>query len=231
MHDPDHKVTKSATKSCHDFNADAELGRKSRIYDITGVVASFCRHGYCITAMNCFTGERYAYAMLVLYKIFILHQIEVSFFWYDINCRFRKTYSRWLALMDSQERDTSCAHATRFPLPVFHKYAHSAQCQMENNSSIMVGAGLSPGEPPEQRWSMLGHLGKTTQYMTGKNRQGRLERALQYLHARLNDTHPSLLVRMGARAKEKVRIIHGSFFVLFDYLLYICFLHLLNSFK
>lgn len=85
---PHNQVARDAAKTCSDFEADAELGRKSKIYDITGIMCVFCRHGYCGLALNMFTGERYSYALLLLYHICIQQQIIILFFWYDINCRY-----------------------------------------------------------------------------------------------------------------------------------------------
>jgi hypothetical protein len=53
-------------KECNDFAAAMELGAASTKNDITGLGAALCRHGYMAVVMNCFKGEQYAYAILML---------------------------------------------------------------------------------------------------------------------------------------------------------------------
>jgi hypothetical protein len=60
------------------------------------------------------------------------------------------------------------------------------------------------GEPPEQRWSHIGPSGYTTQYMTRVNRQGKLERLMQWMEAKTSRNLPMQLARMLARAREQV---------------------------
>ena len=135
------------TKGCSDFEADGELGRKSEVYDITGIMGMFCRHGYCGIALNMFTGERYMYGLFMLYLLCIQRQIVVLFFWYDIGCRFKSRWPKWLNNMESSgEHVDEALRGMSFPLPPFHKYAHSAACQMANSSSGMEGAGRPPGD-------------------------------------------------------------------------------------
>ena len=140
-------VSKEANKTCSDFEADAEIGRFSKVYDITGIMGVFCRHGYCGAAINMFTGERYCYALLVLYVISIQQQIVVTFLWYDINCRFKSRWPKWLANLEFMGYNVlDAVWSMRFPLPPFHKYAHSAGCQLENSCGNMKGAGRPPGK-------------------------------------------------------------------------------------
>jgi hypothetical protein len=68
----------------------------------------------------------------------------------------------------------------------------------------MLGAGTAHGEPPEQLWSELGPLGKTTQYMTRSKRDAALEAKLAHCHARRDLQLPGTLVRMRRQASARV---------------------------
>ena len=142
------QVSSDPSKTCSDFEADVELGRVSKVYDITGIMGLFCRHGYCGVALNMFTGERYAYALQMLFKICIEQHIVVLFLWYDINCRFKSRWPKWLRKLEDmkQHRIEPAVWNMKFPLPPFHKYAHSARCQQENSASKFEGVGRPPGE-------------------------------------------------------------------------------------
>ena len=146
MKEDHNQIARDASKTCSDFEADGELGRFSKVYDITGILGLFCRHGYCGVALNMFTGERYAYALMTLYIICIQQGIELEFLWYDINCRFKTRWPKWLhKLREVGFEILPALWGMRFPLPPFHKYAHSASCQEQNNSNNMKGAGRPPG--------------------------------------------------------------------------------------
>ena len=70
----------------------------------------------------------------------------------------------------------------------------------------MQGSGRPPGEPPEQKWSIIGQLGATTQYMDPVNRRGRMERMVNWMEQESDVKHASLLLRFAARAHEAVGI-------------------------
>jgi hypothetical protein len=141
------QVPLDPSKTCSDFEADVELGRVSKVYDITGIMGLFCRHGYCGVALNMFTGERYAYALLMLFTVCIEQHIVVLFLWYDINCRFKSRWPKWLRKLEDMKEHCiePAVWNMSFPLPPFHKYAHSARCQQENSASNIEGVGRPPG--------------------------------------------------------------------------------------
>lgn len=50
-------------------------------YDITALGLLVCRHGVIVRAMNCFTGERHAYALVFVRWLASVLGITVSFIW------------------------------------------------------------------------------------------------------------------------------------------------------
>ena len=202
---PENQAPGDSLKDCSTFDVDKELGFVSKKFDITGLGGAFCRHGFCGLAMNIFTGERYAYALMILQIILFQHKLPLQFFWYDVNCRFKVRFKWWVLKL--QEMGVSLpthVHNISFPLPPFHLNAHVAKCQELNSCSGMKSAARPPGEPTEQKWSILRYLGMTTQYMTRCNREATIERKLHCMQTYSVVSGPALLMRMGARAVEQV---------------------------
>ena len=199
-------MPRDESTECNSFDADGELDRTSPKYDITAIGALFCRHGYIGWALNCFSGERFSYALFVVFLC--AHKMALLFFWYDVNCRFKSRATRWLKGRLENElhvpRGLAGSGLPQFPLPPFHRYMHSAVCQIENEATSMKGSGRPPGEPPEQKWSVIGQLGAATQYMTPMNRQGRLERMFHWMEQESDCKHSTLLMRFAARTYEAV---------------------------
>ena len=156
--------------------------------------------------LNCFTGERYSYALLVIFLCTSL--MPMAFFWYDVNCRFKSRAQRWLKYRQCNNLPVPAGLAggglPQFPLPPFHRYMHSAVCQQANDCTAMLGSGRPPGEPPEIKWSIISQLGSTTQYMDPVNRRGRMESMVHWMEQESDAKHPSLLMRFGARAHAAV---------------------------
>lgn len=61
----------------------------------------------------------------------------------------------------------------------------SAACQERNDGLYVTGTGRHYNEPCETLWAHLGVLGVASQYMTHRNRRGRLERGAQLYNQRL----------------------------------------------
>lgn len=188
--------------TCSDFHADTALGRKSSKYDITAFGGLFCRHGFLGLGMNCFTGERYAYATFLLFTLFTVYNLPIQFFYYDIGCRYKSHFAAWLATQAAAI--IALATSMRFPNPPWHHYAHSAACQAANSSRDMEGAGRGAGEPPEAAWSFMGMLGKILQYRSLASRADFLERLRAVWNKEKGNRLPSLLVKMHKRAHEQV---------------------------
>lgn len=90
-------------------------------FDITSLGVALCRHGFIMTLMNSFTGERHAYGTLFLKRLLEIG-IAPRFVWYDINCRWSISFKRWL---ETQPEDIQqLAAGMQFPLPPFHLFAH-----------------------------------------------------------------------------------------------------------
>jgi hypothetical protein len=53
---------------------------------ITALGLTACRHGHVYHALNCFEGERHAYAV-VAFSLALEAGLHMSCWWYDINCR------------------------------------------------------------------------------------------------------------------------------------------------
>jgi hypothetical protein len=53
---------------------------------ITAVGVTACRHGHVYHMLNCFGGERHAYAV-VAFKLVLQAGLKMAALWYDINCR------------------------------------------------------------------------------------------------------------------------------------------------
>ncbi|PSC67335.1 Tcr1 transposon ORF2 [Micractinium conductrix] len=132
-----------------------------------------CRHNVVAHLMDIATGERYIYASVLLYVLMVTCHIPVLFVWYDINCRFSAYFRQW-ACKHPMLASLLVYVGTKFVLPIFHCYSHSAACQQKNDA--------------------LYH------YMTLRNRQGRLERAGQLYNWRQARRIVTLLCDMTAKA-------------------------------
>jgi hypothetical protein len=90
-------------------------------YAITGLGTAICRHGFVLKLLNIFTGERHAYATMVM-QCFLFANIAVLFLWYDIACRWSKSFAKWLE--KQPERIRALGAATRCLIPPWHVFAH-----------------------------------------------------------------------------------------------------------
>ncbi|PSC73125.1 magnesium chelatase ATPase subunit I [Micractinium conductrix] len=171
--DPMPSSDAEADRACFDFNAAKVLARTSETYDVTAVGSTMCRHNVVAHLMDIATGERYIYASVLLYVLMVTCHIPVLFVWYDINCRFSAYFRQW-ACKHPMLASLLVYVGTKFVLPIFHRYSHSAACQQKNDA--------------------LYH------YMTLRNRQGRLERAGQLYNWRQARRIVTLLCDMTAKA-------------------------------
>ena len=101
-------MPRAAPAECNDFHADKELGRRNAKYEVTGkaltvtgahqqppssastrydliwccagIFAILCRHGVLLKALNMVTGERWAYATMLL-DFLMRRGIVPQFFW------------------------------------------------------------------------------------------------------------------------------------------------------
>ena len=90
-------------------------------YDITSLGVCLCRHGFVAYLMNSFTGERHAYAMLLMKRLLEENKAP-RLVWYDIACRWSASFRKWPEQQDAETK--ALAEGMQFPLPPFHSYAH-----------------------------------------------------------------------------------------------------------
>ncbi|PSC76086.1 serine threonine [Micractinium conductrix] len=197
------------TPACSDFDAARVLGRTSKSHHITAVGVTMCRHSVVAHVMDIGTGERYIYDAIMLYMLMVQHALQVVVVWYDINCKFGPWFKRWAVAKAVLLPVLQCAAAVLFPLPVWHRYAHrwvpvlgctGRTCMWRASSRALPM--YSKHEPAETLWAWLGALGIITQYMTQRNRWGRIERALQLWNQRQADRIVPLLCSMQASTEQ-----------------------------
>ena len=102
-------------------------------YDITSLGVCLCRHGFVAYLMNSFTGERHAYATLLMKRLLEEHKPS-RFVWYDIACRWSASFRKWLEHQDAETQ--ALAGGMQFPLPPFHLYAH--RCSPTSHARLML---------------------------------------------------------------------------------------------
>ena len=144
-------MAKAAAQPCNDFDANAALGRaRSSAFDITGVGAAVCRHGFVLLLLNVFGGERWAYSDLALTWIICTLLMHVGVWWYDINCQYHKHAIRCLQQLAERGSmqplmDTACLSSAirkvKFPLPAYHESMHVPSCRLSNSYLTMPGVG------------------------------------------------------------------------------------------
>jgi len=178
---PSSSVQGDGDPACADFQADKMLARTSERYDITGVGAAFCRHGFVIMMLNLTTGERWSYSTMMLSTMLTVGILPM-FWWYDINCRYQPHAVKWATTCAATlgARATFwVANVMGFPLPTWHHHMHNASCQAKNSSRTKKWAGRGVGEPPEQAWAAFRRAGHLLQYASLAWRGVALERIMQ----------------------------------------------------
>lgn len=90
-------------------------------YDITALGAALCRHGQVLSMMNCYTGEWYAYANLLVQRL-LQQGIRIQFIWYDINCKWKVAFRRFVATLPAEQQQR--VSSTQYPVPPWHLFAH-----------------------------------------------------------------------------------------------------------
>ncbi|KAK6321850.1 hypothetical protein J4Q44_G00088260 [Coregonus suidteri] len=97
------------------------------------------------------------------------------FLHYDIACQLKPHL---------QKNSPSLMVDTTFAVPVFHAYAHDADCQVTDGTRYVTGSGLAEGEQMERLWSYLRKFGKITKEMTPSYHVDTLTDALLYYAVR-----------------------------------------------
>lgn len=198
--------------TCSEFKADSVYGAsKPSLYDISGYMGVFCRHGVLGLGANVFHGERYGYATFLLLTLLAVWKVPVLFCWYDIGCRYKLHLGAWLALQSAAvfqirgsilpfETIIALAAAMTILVPPFHQYAHSSSCQAENSGKHAKGAGRAVGEPPENAWSFFGTFNRVLQHRSLAGRADFLARLRGCWNAQKAGDLPGLLVRIHVKS-------------------------------
>lgn len=97
------------------------LARDARKHLVTAMGTAVCRHGMLMLLVNMFTGERHAYATAVA-KHLLARSVGVRFLWYDIACRWQKSYDKWLATQPPAVQQLG--GGLQALVPPWHVYAH-----------------------------------------------------------------------------------------------------------
>lgn len=202
--------------TCSEFKADSVYGAsKPSIYDISGYMGVFCRHGVLGLGANVFHGERYGYATLLLLTLLAVWKVPVLFCWYDIGCRYKLHLGAWLALQSAAvfqiqgsalpfEIVLALASAMVILVPPFHQYAHSSTCQAQNSGKHAKGAGRAVGEPPENAWSFFGTFNKQLQHRSLAGRADFLARLRGCWNEQKARSLPELLVRIHTKSRLQI---------------------------
>ena len=102
------------------------------------------------------TGERYAYAIMMMLTLVLVHNCRILNCLYDIGaCAFQPTWARYIA---AHPELLIYFVMTAFALPAFHRYMHRARCQATWAWLYVAGAGVPGAETAEQGWSRAGLL-------------------------------------------------------------------------
>ena len=158
-------------------------------HDTTAVGTAMCRHSVVAAAVEIGTGERYIYAVAMIWHL-LLKLVAVSVVWYDINCKFGIYFDRLAQASDALRSALAGIPPIRFPLPVWHKFAHrwavhcagpplcalsssplpllarSAACQEKHDGLYQTGVGRQYHEPNETLWSKIKGLAYLVQART-----------------------------------------------------------------
>ncbi|GLC39193.1 hypothetical protein PLESTM_000862500 [Pleodorina starrii] len=89
---------------CSNFNADRVLASDSQKNIITALGVALCRHGMLLRLVNLFGGERHAYCTSTVQSI-LQAGTGIRFMWYDIACRWGRSYEKWLVEQDDRLRE------------------------------------------------------------------------------------------------------------------------------
>jgi hypothetical protein len=84
-------------QQCSAFTAATTAAKKSNVYDITGVAAFVCRHGFVMRAATMTSAENYTYYEVQLLDILRWYNTpgrHLSFVFVDVACRMQPTLER-----------------------------------------------------------------------------------------------------------------------------------------
>lgn len=154
---------------CANLKAASEESKSKVHLSERGLFGALCSHGFFILGAIMELGERYAFAILLLYVIAKEQQCKVEFAWYDIGCRFGPYLERYIRELEAAglEADIiSCLKDTKSPLPTWHEICHVLSCRATYSSRNFPGAGTGVGDLCEGCWAWLGLFGGRWSHMS-----------------------------------------------------------------
>ncbi|GLC38083.1 hypothetical protein PLESTB_000269000 [Pleodorina starrii] len=183
---------------CSNFNADRVLASDPQKNIITALGVALCRHGMLLRLVNLFGGERHAYCTSTVQSI-LQAGTGIRFMWYDIACRWGRSYEKWLVEQDDRLREVGAGMT--YLIPPWHRYAHSFSCQKDFGHPTVPEVGRGTGEPAEVWNSVIGPHGSVLQYMSPANRESHVERTGRHYCRQAALGMAFRLWRMKARAE------------------------------
>jgi len=86
------------------------------------------------------------------------HECAIERGWYDIGpCQYEPWWTKLLS--KSADSIRAALGGMQWPLPVWHRFMHTTQCQAKSAAHFFEGSGWPFGEAVERRWSRLIQLG------------------------------------------------------------------------
>lgn len=190
-----------SNSTCSNFTADKVLAVESKQDLVTALGVALCRHGVLLRLLNLFTGERHAYSTAAVQSLLAVGT-GVQYWWYDIACRWGKSYAKWLQHQSADVRQLGGGMTCL--LPPWHRFAHSYECQRSFGHTHIPGAGRGTGEPAEIWNSIVGPHGAVTRYMSPANRECHIERVGRHYDREVRVGLPHKMWRAGVRAKAEL---------------------------
>lgn len=128
-------------------------------FDHTGLFAAFCRHHHFVIGANMDSGEKYAFAFLLLVRVGLFYPaMRVLNVMYDIGpCQWGPWCMKVIAILHLVPELLGLVPVLKpiqFIMAPFHKNDHKPQCQVEHDAFLVPRAGLTHGEHCEQAWSV-----------------------------------------------------------------------------
>ena len=85
-----------------------------------------CRHGMLVHFVNMHTGESHGYATLAV-SDYAAAGIKIGFAWYDISCRWYRSFEHHLSKLEDNQTNTiikACTEGMQYLLPPVHVHSH-----------------------------------------------------------------------------------------------------------
>lgn len=131
--------------------------------DRRGLFGAVCDHSILLLAVFMPASESWRLGTMLIWKLLLANICPFSLL-YDIACRWKDFFARWLAAKLGQLsiECRAAALAIFFPLPPFHAYMHSEACRQEHSLMNPYFPAYSQpcGEPPESFWSQMNNLAR-----------------------------------------------------------------------